>query len=135
MRKTIWFWRIVSEMVRTIWGWGRTRIYLSCNSIYICISISISIWRCEGKATSISHRLKLLTNIFRNLWFLHQCHKYNDKFRGRWNNYKSKNVLKEEKSACKNICLIDKTDGSNPTKRENYWMQTLRTFHLMALML
>ena len=24
--------------------------------------------------------------------------------------------------------LVDKTDGSNPTKRENYWMQTLKTF-------
>ena len=24
--------------------------------------------------------------------------------------------------------LIDKTDGSNPTKRENYWMRTLKTF-------
>ena len=55
-------------------------------------------------------------------------------------------VLKEEKSVCKNICinilkvkrhteflddvsiiLIDKTDGSNPTKRENYWMRTLKT--------
>ena len=26
------------------------------------------------------------------------------------------------------ITLIDKTDGSNPTKRENYWMRTLKTF-------
>ena len=26
------------------------------------------------------------------------------------------------------ITLIDKTDGSNPTNRENYWMQTLKTF-------
>ena len=26
------------------------------------------------------------------------------------------------------ITLIDKTDGSDPTKRENYWMQTLKTF-------
>ena len=26
------------------------------------------------------------------------------------------------------IALIDKTDGSNPTKRENYWMRTLETF-------
>ena len=45
------------------------------------------------------------------------------------------NVLKEEKSACKNICLIDKTDSSNPTKIENYWMQTLRAFHLRTGML
>ena len=26
------------------------------------------------------------------------------------------------------ITLIDKTGGSNPTKRENYWMRTLKTF-------
>ena len=26
------------------------------------------------------------------------------------------------------ITLIDKTDGSNPSKRENYWMRTLKTF-------
>ena len=28
------------------------------------------------------------------------------------------------------ITLIDKTDGSNPTKRENYWMQTSEHFTL-----
>ena len=26
------------------------------------------------------------------------------------------------------ITLIDKTDSSNPTKRENFWMRTLKTF-------
>ena len=26
------------------------------------------------------------------------------------------------------ITLIDKTDGSNPTNRDNYWMRTLKTF-------
>ena len=26
------------------------------------------------------------------------------------------------------ITLIDKTDGFNPTKRENYWMRTLKTY-------
>ena len=26
------------------------------------------------------------------------------------------------------IALTDKTDGSNPTKRENYWMRTFKTF-------
>ena len=25
------------------------------------------------------------------------------------------------------VILIDKTDGSNPTKRETYWMRTLKT--------
>ena len=26
------------------------------------------------------------------------------------------------------VTLIGKTDWSNPTKRDNYWMQTLKTF-------
>ena len=26
------------------------------------------------------------------------------------------------------VTLIGKTDCSNPTKRDNYWMQTIRTF-------
>ena len=26
------------------------------------------------------------------------------------------------------MTLIDKTDSSNPTKRENYWMRTFKTF-------
>ena len=26
------------------------------------------------------------------------------------------------------LTLIDKTGGSNPTKRENYWMQSLKEF-------
>ena len=26
------------------------------------------------------------------------------------------------------ITLVDKTDGSNSANRENYWMQTLKTF-------
>ena len=25
------------------------------------------------------------------------------------------------------VILIDKTDGSNPTERETYWMRTLKT--------
>ena len=31
------------------------------------------------------------------------------------------------------ITLIHKIDGSNPTKRENYWMRTLKTFALYYL--
>ena len=30
------------------------------------------------------------------------------------------------------VTLIDKTDGSDPKKREDYWMNTLKTMHLMA---
>ena len=65
-----------------------------------------------------------------------------DNFNGRWNNYKSKSksFKRGEKSMQEHlykhfeseghneflddvsITLIDKTDSSNPTKRENYWM-------------
>ena len=31
------------------------------------------------------------------------------------------------------VILIDKTDGSNPTKRETYWMCTLKTIALYCL--
>ena len=31
------------------------------------------------------------------------------------------------------ITLIDKTDGSNPIERENYWMRTLRTLEPYGL--
>ena len=70
-----------------------------------------------------------------------------DNFRGKWNNYKSKskNFKRGEKRIQEHlykhfqserhaeflddvsITFIDERDGSNPTKRENYWMQTLKT--------
>ena len=31
------------------------------------------------------------------------------------------------------ITLIDKTDGSNPRKRENFWIDTLNTLHPSGL--
>ena len=31
------------------------------------------------------------------------------------------------------VTLIDKTDGSNPTERENYWMRTLKTLEPYGL--
>ena len=71
-----------------------------------------------------------------------------DNFCGRWNNYKSKSksFKRGEKSIQEHlykhfesevhteflddvsITLIDKKDGFNPTKRENYWMRTLKTY-------
>ena len=82
-----------------------------------------------------------------------KCKKQNagqttDNFRGRWNNYKSKSKsFKRGEKRIQvhlhkhfeseghaeflddvSITLIDKTDGSNPIKRENYWMQTLKTY-------
>ena len=69
-------------------------------------------------------------------------------FRGRWSNYKSKSksFKRREKFIQEHlykhfenerhteflddvsITLIDKTDGSNPTKRENYWMRIFKTY-------
>ena len=85
--------------------------------------------------------------------YLLTCNKYkrqntgqtSDNFRGRWNNYKSrsKSFKRGEKCIQERLCkhfeseghteflvdvsitLIDKTDGSNLTKRKNYWMRTL----------
>ena len=71
-----------------------------------------------------------------------------DNFCGRWNNYKSKSKSFKRGEKCiqehlykhfeserdteflddVSIALIDKIDGSNPTKGENYWMQTLKTY-------
>ena len=62
-----------------------------------------------------------------------------DNFRGRWNKSLKVEVLKGENKYFESeghteilddvsITLIDKTDGSNPTKRENYWMRTLKTY-------
>ena len=66
----------------------------------------------------------------------------------RWNNYKSKSKSFKRGEKCiqehlynyfkseghieflddVSITLIDKTDGFNPNKRENYWMRTLKTY-------
>ena len=75
-------------------------------------------------------------------------------FRSRWSNYKS-DVRKAESGDMENVkqkflqshflqrdyqgfkdvevCLIDKTQASDPTKREFYWMRTLRTLYLDGL--
>ena len=69
-------------------------------------------------------------------------------FRGRWSNSKSKSKSFKRGEKCNqehlykhfeneghteflddvSITLIDKTDGSNPTKRENCWMRTIETY-------
>ena len=70
-----------------------------------------------------------------------------DEFRNRWNNYKSNHRKYLNRQPCfqehifehfngdaqsgflenVSITFIDKTDPSNPEKRENYWIQTLKT--------
>ena len=74
-------------------------------------------------------------------------------FRTRWNNYKSKSRSFDREEQCMqehlykhfeserhsgfrediSVILIDKTDGSNPTKTETYWMQTLKTIAAYGL--
>ena len=63
-----------------------------------------------------------------------------DHFRSRWNNYKS-DVRKAESGDMENVKqnhgfhkdvevrLIDKTQASDPTKSEFYWMRTLRILY------
>ena len=69
-----------------------------------------------------------------------------DKFRSRWNNYKtdSRKAASGNIESCKQqflqnqddhhgfledlkVTLIDKTQASDPTMREYYWMRTLKT--------
>ena len=74
-----------------------------------------------------------------------------DKFRSRWNNYKkdAREAARDNIESCKQqflqnqflqdnhhefledveVTLIDKTQGSDPTKREYYWMRTLKTLY------
>ena len=76
-----------------------------------------------------------------------------DRFRLRWNNFKERDrkFLRVEEIKQKSlhehflsdshqsfeedvsICLIDKTDPSDPYKREYYWMRTLKTIVLFGL--
>ena len=70
-----------------------------------------------------------------------------DEFQNRWNNYKFNGRKYLSRQACfqehffehfngdghsvflenVSITFIDKTDPSDPEKRENYWIQTLKT--------
>ena len=76
-----------------------------------------------------------------------------DSFRSRWNNYKFKSRKFDRNEKCMqeylyshfeseghngfledvSIALIDKTDGSDPTKRETFWIHTLNTLATYGL--
>ena len=76
-----------------------------------------------------------------------------DQFRLRWNNYKSNDRKKAPNETCMqelffehfksgyhggflvnvSITLIDKSDGKDPKRRENYWMRTLKTYAQFGL--
>ena len=106
-----------------------------------------------GETYKINHRLHCNYKCLVYLLTCNKCKKQytgqtTDNFRGRWNNhkYKKKSFTRREKCIQEHlykyfgreehtefldyvsIALIDKTDGSNPTKRENYWMQTLKAY-------
>ena len=76
-----------------------------------------------------------------------------DTFRLRWNNYKDNDRKFQRNESCMqqhlckhfyseghngflgnvSISLINKTDGFQPKKRENYWMRTLKTLAPLKL--
>ena len=100
----------------------------------------------ERETYKINHRLGCNGKCLVYLLTCNKCKKQytagqtTDKFRGRWNNYKSKSKCFKRGEKCMqehlyksfesevhteflddvSITLIDKADGSNPTKRENY---------------
>ena len=106
-----------------------------------------------GETYKISNRLDCNNKCLAYLLTCNKCKKQytgeaTDNFRGRWNNYKSKSKSFTRGEKCiqeylynyfeseghieflddVSITLIDKTDGFNPNKRENYWMRTLKTY-------
>ena len=105
-----------------------------------------------GETFKINHRFDCNSKSLVYLLTCNQCKKQytgqtTDNFRARWNNYKSKSRSFDKGEKCMqehlyrhfanyehtgfldnvSITLIDKTDPFNPTKRENYWMRTLKT--------
>ena len=104
-----------------------------------------------GKTFKINHRFDCNDKCLVYLMTYNKCKKQyigqtTRQFRSRWNNYKSKSRSLDRGEQCMqehlykhfeserhslfsedvSVILIDKTDGSNPTKRETYWMQTLK---------
>ena len=96
-----------------------------------------------GEEYKINHRFNCYSKC---LMYLLSCKKSSkqctgeavDNFRLRWNNYKSNDWKfqrgesfdsKGHEGFLKDvlITLTDKTDASDPKRRENYWMRTLKT--------
>ena len=103
-----------------------------------------------GVSFKINHQLNCDDRRIIYLLTCKQCQKQytgeiTDDFRYRWNNYKSNSF--DRKESCMqehlyrqfsspghmaflkdvSVTLIDKMDGSDPKKREDYWMKTLKT--------
>ena len=105
-----------------------------------------------GETFKVNHRFDCNDKCLVYLMTCNKCKKQytgktTDQFRSRWSNYKSKSRSFDRGKQCMqedlykhleserhsgfredgSVILIDKTDGSNPTKRETYWMRTLKT--------
>ena len=104
-----------------------------------------------GESLKINHQLNCDDRRIMYLLTCKQCKKQysgetTDDYRYRWNNYKSYSRKFDRKESCKkhlfrhfsspghrgflndvSVTLIEKTDGSDPKKREDYWMKTLKT--------
>ena len=106
----------------------------------------------SGESFKINHELNCGDRCIIYLPTSKQCKKQytgetTDDFRYRWNSYKYDSKKFDRKESCMqeylyrhfsspghmgflndvSVTLIDKTDGSNPQKREDYWMNTLKT--------
>ena len=106
----------------------------------------------SGESFKINHQLNCDDICLIYLLTCKQCHKQytgetTDDFRYRWNSYNSSSRKFDRKEPCMqehpykhfsspghmrflndvSLTLIDKTDGSGPKKREDYWMKTLKS--------
>ena len=113
-----------------------------------------------GKTFQINHELNCDDNCLIYWLKCKVCNKQylretTDAFRLGWNNYKDKDIKFQRNESCMHqhlykhfyseghngflgnvsISLIDKTDGFQLKKRENYWMRTLKTLAPKDLML
>ena len=111
-----------------------------------------------GEAYKIYHKLTCDGNCLICLLSCKCCGKQyvgetTDSFRYRWNNYKDNDRKHSRRESCMrehlfkhfnsmgqngflnnvSITLIDKTDGKNPKKREDYWRRALKTYSPFGL--
>ena len=111
-----------------------------------------------GETYKINHKLTCDDNCLIYLSSCKYCGKQyvgeiTDTFRYRWNNYKENDRKHSHKESCMqehlfkhfnsmghngllnnvSVTLIDKTDGKNPKKREDYWRTTLKTYSPFGL--
>ena len=111
-----------------------------------------------GETYKINHKLNFDDNCLIYLLSCKCCGKQyvgetTDSFRYRWNKYNDNDRKHSRKDSCMHehlfkhfnsmghndflnnvsMKLIDKTDGKNPKKREDYWRRNLKTFSPFGL--